>query len=130
MRPPTDAERQLHARAEEARANAYVPYSGFAVGAALAFEDGAVVTAANVENASYGLTICAERSAMVAAVAQGHRKLVAVAVAGPAEDVSPCGACRQVLAEFGDGDTPVTFPYGGALVTAALAELLPAGFML
>jgi cytidine deaminase len=130
MRPATDAERQLHALAEEARANAHAPYSGFSVGAAIRFDDGAVVTAANVENASYGLTICAERSAVVAGIAQGHRRIDAVAVAGPAEDVSPCGACRQVLAEFSDPGTAVTFPYGGALVTATMAELLPAGFTL
>jgi cytidine deaminase len=128
MRAPTDEERTLHDRAEEARGRAYAPYSHFDFGAALLTASGEVVTAGNVENASFGLTICAERSAVVRAVAEGHRDLVAVAVAGPASDVSPCGACRQVLAELGGAGLRVTFPRGGELVTMTLDELLPEGF--
>lgn len=89
----------------EIREQAYVPYSNYPVGAALLVEDGSIVTGVNVENASYGLTICAERTAVTRAVTTGHRKIMAVAVATDNAG-SPCGACRQVLIEFA-GDVPV-----------------------
>ncbi|CAA9533746.1 MAG: Cytidine deaminase [uncultured Thermoleophilia bacterium] len=130
MRPADDHERALHRQAEEARQRAYVPYSDFPVGAALESEEGAVVTAGNVENASYGLTICAERSAVVRAVAEGHRRFRAVAVAGVAASVPPCGACRQVLAEFALPGMTITFPEDGVLVTYTVEEILPASFRL
>lgn len=94
--------RKLIATALAARRNAYAPYSKFRVGAALLTKSGKVYTGVNVENASYGLTNCAERVAVGKAVSEGHRKFRAIAVAGPGTVLSPCGACRQVLSEFGD----------------------------
>lgn len=86
-----------------ARLRAYAPYSQFQVGAALLAADGRIFTGCNVENLSYGLTICAERNALFAAVAAGVREFTAIAiVADTREPISPCGACRQVMAEFGD----------------------------
>ena len=97
---PTLAERLL-AAAREAAKQAYVPYSSFPVGAAALTSDGTIVTGCNVENASYGLTVCAERVATFTAAAAGHRTLRAVAVVAPRlRGVTPCGACRQVLNEF------------------------------
>jgi len=122
---------KLTKAATEIRRNAYAPYSKFLVGAAVLTDDGTVVTGTNVENASYGLAICAERIAAGAAVAAGHRKLEAVAVA-TAGGASPCGACRQFLSEFGgamevlliDADQPDHFQ------VTSLDELLPAQFHL
>lgn len=91
----------LVSRAAAMRENAYAPYSGFTVGAALVTNDGTVFGGANVENASYGLAICAERSAAVAAVSAGYREFSAIAIAGPERTITaPCGACRQFLNEF------------------------------
>jgi cytidine deaminase len=122
----------LLAAARAARAGAYAPYSGFAVGAALLTEDGTVVTGANVENASYGLSMCAERVAVFAAVAAGHRSFRAIAVAGPgAAPVTPCGACRQVLREFPLGTGLTVLAAGEAgddVLELPLGELLPHGF--
>ena len=128
---PAEAERLLDA-ARAARPNAYVPYSNFRVGAALCTDTGEVVTGGNVENASYGLAICAERSAVVAAVAAGSRRFVAIAVAGNGPDpVTPCGACRQVLREFPKGvdlEVLCAGELGDALVTTTLGALLPDSF--
>lgn len=117
--------------ANEAKANAYSPYSKFKVGAALLTHKGEVITACNVENASYGLTICAERSAVVQAVAKGYGPgdFEAIAVAASADDFSPCGACRQVLNEFGT-EMIVVFPFKGEIVITRLKELLPYNFNL
>ena len=118
-----------------AAARSYSPYSGFRVGAALLLTNGEIVTGANVENVSYGLTICAERAALVRAVAEfGPQIRVAAAAVVNLNDAPspPCGACRQVLAEFMDGDGPVSFPAGATgcveAVTLSMRELLPHGF--
>lgn len=120
--------RSLYDAAEAARHAAYAPYSGFHVGAALKTDDGSIVVAANVENASYGLSMCAERAAVFHAFADGHRSFVAVAVAGEGDSVAPCGACRQVLAEFCKPDTEVVFRRDGVLVAMRLGDLLPHAF--
>lgn len=130
MRPPSSAELDLYAQAQAASAHAYVPYSRFAVGAALLPEGGGEpITAVNVENASFGLTVCAERNAVFRAVAAGHRRFEAVAVYAEADSVPPCGACRQVLAEFAPAMT-VVFRRGGEVVAMGLDELLPEQFRL
>jgi cytidine deaminase len=118
----------LFAEAEKAAGLAYVAYSKFRVGAALLCEDGSVVTGCNVENRSYGLTICAERNAVFAAVAKGKRRFAALAVSTPdsTEPVGPCGACRQVLSEFMPPEAPVRFAGSGPeLVDTTIGELLP-----
>ncbi|MDB4950952.1 MAG: cytidine deaminase [Gemmatimonadetes bacterium] len=125
--------RMLLDRARQARARAYAPYSRFPVGAALLAEDGEVVTGCNVENASYGLSNCAERTAIFTAVAGGRTRFSAVAVVGPQDDApcAPCGACRQVMYEFGP-DMVVVLPdsaeNGGYGVTT-MRDLLPGAFV-
>ena len=108
----------------------YSPYSGFAVGAALLCADGAVFTGCNVENAAYGSTICAERTAVVKAVSEGHRDdFVRIAIAGNSEDYCwPCGSCRQVLFEFAPDLECLIAKKGGDYVKLSLRELLPHGF--
>lgn len=120
----------LHAARQIAQ-HAYSPYSGFRVGAALLLEGGDIVSAANVENASYGLSICAERAAVFSAIAQHGPKMRISAVAiSNLNDApsSPCGACRQVLSEFMPPDAVILFPFDGTLQTRTLAELFPLGF--
>ncbi len=126
-----DRERLYERLVDEARAAlrvAYAPYSRFRVGAAVLSVDGAVATGCNVENASYGLTVCAERVAVFSAVARGMRGLVALALVteGP-EPVPPCGACRQVLAELAPHAT-VLSAAGKDLRMWSLDELLPDAF--
>lgn len=107
---------------------AYAPYSRFRVGAALLLADGTVITGVNVENRSFGLTNCAERSAIYAAVSAGNRKFTAIAIATPDADypVSPCGACRQVLSEFMSPETPVVFgPDFKRAVFSTVGEIYP-----
>lgn len=119
---------RLFERALHASASSYSPYSKFPVGAAVLADDGRVFTGCNVENRSYGLTNCAERTAVFCAVAGGARKILAVAIAAPKAGypVGPCGACRQVLTEFGDGGVPVIFGSDSEnLRTATLGELYP-----
>ncbi|MCL2093138.1 MAG: cytidine deaminase [Treponema sp.] len=106
---------QLFQEALKAAEGAYAPYSKFRVGAALLSEDGTLFTGCNIENRSYGLTVCAERTAVFKAVSQGHRRFIALAVSTPDSEppVGPCGACRQVLSEFMAGDAPVRFGGSG-----------------
>ncbi len=115
---------QLVQRAREARADAYAPYSRYAVGAALLTKDGRVFTGVNVENSSYGLTICAERTAVTTAVTAGAREFAAIAVATD-DGGSCCGACRQVLGEFGDDLIIYLAPASGPYRTTSIQELLP-----
>ncbi|HZY05068.1 MAG TPA: cytidine deaminase [Anaeromyxobacteraceae bacterium] len=119
----------LVAAARRARRRAYAPYSGFRVGAAVR-AGGRIAAAGNVENASYGLTLCAERAAVAAAVAAGRKRLEAVAVAsGTAPPTPPCGMCLQTLAEFAGPALPVTLSGArGARVETTLGALLPHGF--
>jgi cytidine deaminase len=100
--PTAQRFRKLIAAARAVQKNAHAPYSKFRVGAALLTRSSKVFTGVNVENASYGLTNCAERVAVGKAVSEGHRKFQAIAVVAPSNSLSPCGACRQVLAEFGE----------------------------
>jgi cytidine deaminase len=121
----------LTQRAIEAARNSYSPYSHFRVGAALMLSNGEVVTGANVENVSYGLTICAERSALVTAVSRfgPDIRVDAVVVVNLNDAASPpCGACRQVLAEFVLPDAPVTFPSSSGARTMTFSELMPLAF--
>jgi cytidine deaminase len=124
----TSSDEALLDAADRARANAYAPYSGFRVGAAVEAADGRVFLGCNVENASYGMTICAERAAVSAAISAGARDLVRVGITTEtSEAVAPCGACRQVLAEFGRRMHVVS--RGGDHVSHwRLDELLPAQF--
>jgi cytidine deaminase len=118
---------QLLVLAAEAAKAAYAPYSHFAVGAALRAEDGRIFTGCNVENASYGLAICAERNAVAHAVAEGAQRFDAVAVMTE-NGVTPCGACRQVLAEFGPEMTVVVGDAAGGRRVYAMKDLLPDAF--
>jgi cytidine deaminase len=124
-----EVQQQLLRKASDARGSAHAPYSRFHVGAAVLTASGDTFAGCNVENASYGLTICAERSAVCAAIAAGHKQIVAVAVVTKGGH-SPCGACRQVLSEFGptmdvimaDADDP------SRVTTTTLDKLLPSSF--
>jgi cytidine deaminase len=113
-RPPSAAERRLWQRARAAAAQAYAPYSGLCVGAALVTAAGSTFTGVNVENASYPVGLCAERAALAAAVTAGERHFAALAVAtDQGAPILPCGACLQALAEFGEIDLVVTLPAFG-----------------
>ena len=121
---------ELLAHAKEAMKNAYSPYSGFSVGAALLCEDGSVYLGCNVENASFSVTCCAERVALFSAVSDRKRNFLAIAVAGSKKPCYPCGVCRQALAEFCDGDMPVICAdKNGKWIVVELSELMPYPFL-
>ena len=122
-------EQELFALAKEARENAYAPYSDFKVGAALLGESGTIYLGCNVENASFGLTVCAERVALFKAVSEGERVFKAIAIYAGSKSVPPCGACLQVMAEFGDLDI-LLFDSKGSYVKWRISELLPQAFRL
>lgn len=130
---PDAMQESLITEAKHAAGNAYVPYSHFPVGAALLTAEGKIVTGCNVENASYGLTICAERTAIFRAIASKTTRaleIVALAVIqGDGLPASPCGACRQVIFEHG-ADAVVLFSNGQDIITHSIAELLPEAFNL
>lgn len=118
---------QLIEKARAARANAYVPYSDFRVGAAVLTESGEVYTGCNIESASYGATNCAERVALHKAVSEGAKDFIALAVAGSEELTYPCGICRQVISELAPNARILVSSSGGYEVYSA-AELLPHAF--
>jgi cytidine deaminase len=124
----------LLALAEEARQASYCPYSGISVGAALLTASGKVYRGANIENASYSPTICAERVAFFKAVSDGEREFMAIAIAGgeegkpSKEDFPPCGVCRQVMSEFCQGDFRVIWGNGDKITDKALSEVIPFSF--
>ena len=124
---------ELMNHARNAAGGAYAPYSKFRVGAALLMTDGSIITGVNVENRSYGLSNCAERTALFTAITQGRKNVSAIAVAGPDawEPLPPCGACRQVMSEFCSADTPVYYDDGkGGFITSSVGELYPANSLM
>ncbi len=125
---------ELLAAAREAQASAYAPYSNFAVGAAVLLSDGAIYRGCNVENASFGLTICAERVALFNAISDGRIDIAAIAVMTSAPKLcKPCGACRQVIAEFSQADNPIVIlsaSLSGETSLETIADLLPDTFTL
>ena len=121
---------ELARRALDAMAHAYAPYSGFRVGAALLTASGDVFPGCNVENASYPAALCAERGAVMSALAQGHRDFDLVVIATEAEEPAPpCGQCRQVLAEFAPGLEVVSIVHDGVTRRWTMNELLPSPFL-
>ena len=125
---------EILAAAKEAQASAYAPYSNFAVGAAVLLSDGTIYRGCNVENASFGLTVCAERIAIFNAISDGRMDIAAVAVVTSAARISkPCGACRQVIAEFSQADNPIiilSVSRSGESEMESIAALLPDSFTL
>ena len=126
--------RELLRAAHRARERAYAPYSLFSVGAALECEDGTVVLGCNVENASFGATLCAERNAIATAIAAGKRSFVRIAIVGgksdgmPLHACAPCGICRQTMSEFCGLDFEILTEENGEAVSQTLGELLPSAF--
>jgi cytidine deaminase len=123
------AHRELLEAAQRARESAYAPYSRFKVGAAVWTESGQIFTGCNIENASYGLSICAERVAIFTAIAAGETKIVAIAIVTDAPAPStPCGACRQVLAEFAPDSAVITGNLAGSAIVENIRDLFPRPF--
>ncbi|MGE5559237.1 MAG: cytidine deaminase [Bacillota bacterium] len=123
------AEDALFTAAKNAALKAYAPYSGFRVGAALLAEDGRIFTGCNVENASYGMTVCAERTVALKAVSEGAQRFSQIAIYAESDPVCPpCGACLQFLSEFGPDVEVIMINHKGDLRRKILMELLPLGF--
>ena len=123
------SEHELMQKAIEMLDRAYIPYSHFPVGAALECEDGTVYTGCNIENSSFGLTICAERTAIFKAVSEGHRDFVRIVIAGRSEDYCvPCGSCRQVMMEFAPEMEVICLNLAREAKRMTLRELMPCGF--
>lgn len=122
--------RELYRIADKAKENAYTPFSHFQVGAALLTKEGKVYTGVNVENSSYGATICAERTAFVKAISEGERQFSAIAVASSGGEALPCGICRQFMYEFCPQLDVITGKDENSLRTQPLSALLPEGFRL
>ena len=123
------SEHELMQKAIEMLDRAYIPYSHFPVGAALECEDGTVYTGCNIENSSFGLTICAERTAAVKAISEGHSKFRRIVIAGNSKDFCyPCGACRQFLYEFSPDMEVICLNKRGEELVLPLGALLPHGF--
>ncbi len=121
----------LMKKAIDASTRAYVPYSNFPVGACVLTENDKTYTGCNFENSSFGLTICAERNAIGSAIADGERKIKAIAVYSPKQDnCTPCGACRQVISEFCDDNTDIIVKINDDLKIYKITELLPERFSL
>jgi len=131
MQVDENTEKSLVFAAIDVLQNSYSPYSRFKVGAAVLGESGKIYSGSNIENASFGLTICAERSAIFNGVSAGERKFVALAVVADGE-AYPCGACRQVFAEFADDDAIIIIadPQGSIIDTTTLGKFLPKAFRL
>jgi len=124
-------DKELIKKADTVKENAYVPYSGFPVGAALMSKDGTVFTGCNVENATFGATICAERTAITKAVSEGHKQFSRIAIISEATDYClPCGICRQVLMEFSPDIELLCAKADGSYESYRLEELLPHAFRL
>lgn len=123
-------DKKLYRIANDVKENAYAPYSGFRVGAALLTRSGKVYTGVNVENASYGATLCAERGAVAKAVSEGEREFRVLAIASSAGEAMPCGICRQVLMEFEPELRVITGKDEEHLESDSLQELLPGAFSL
>ncbi len=120
---------ELWTIADKVKENAYSPYSNIKVGAAILTESGKVFTGVNVENSSFGATVCAERSAVVSAITAGERSFVKIAVSGTMKSCTPCGICRQFLSEFSDDIIVVYKEPDGVLCSKKLRELLPDSFI-
>ena len=122
---------ELLKQSNKAKENAHSPYSGFKVGATILTKDGATIDGCNVENAAYGSTMCAERTAIYKAVSMGYKPgdFVAIAISSSGENFSPCGSCRQVINEFGE-DIDLIFEWDGDVVVDSLKGILPYSFVL
>ena len=122
--------KKLSKIAIDARENAYVPYSKFKVGAAVLTEDGSIYTGCNIENASYGATNCAERTAIFKAVSEGHKKIKAIAIVGDmSTNTYPCGICRQVIVEFATEDIQIILVKNEEeYIVKSMEEILPGAF--